>query len=49
MRKSNGLWVFNCSTNIVGGAVQNSVNFIKNIRDSANLEYWHFILSYPVY
>lgn len=42
-------FVFNCSTNVVGGAVQNSVNFIKSIY-SLELDHdWYFVLSNEVY
>jgi hypothetical protein len=41
--------VFNCSTNIVGGAVQNAVNFIKEIVDNGCVDDWYFILSNEVY
>jgi len=42
--------VFNCSTNVVGGGIQNSVNFIKQIilNNGYGLE-WFFLLSPQVY
>ncbi|ALB63276.1 glycosyl transferase, group 1 [Cronobacter condimenti 1330] len=42
--------VFNCSTNVVGGGVQNSVNFIKEVINNKGygLE-WFYILSPQVY
>ncbi|MEZ9476219.1 glycosyltransferase [Vibrio splendidus] len=42
-------YVFNCSTNIIGGAVQNSVNFILQIHEHNELHKWFFILSYEVF
>ncbi|WP_167692896.1 glycosyltransferase [Shewanella japonica] len=43
------LFVFNCSSNVVGGAVQNSVNFIKQIYTRNEQEQWYFILSEVVF
>ncbi|WP_048606053.1 glycosyltransferase [Providencia rettgeri] len=42
-------FIFNCTTNVVGGAVQNSVNFIKNIFDNKHEKNWFFLLSDAVY
>lgn len=42
-------FIFNCSTNIVGGAVQNSVNFIKEIYRNEDQGKWFFILSEEVF
>lgn len=41
--------VFNCSTNIVGGAVQNSVNFVKELVANEIVDDWYFILSHEVH
>ncbi|HGY3149218.1 TPA: glycosyltransferase [Morganella morganii] len=41
--------IFNCSTNTVGGAVQNAVNFIREIYNHYQNNYsWYFIISKPV-
>ena len=42
-------YIFNCSTNNIGGAIQNSVNFIKNIFDNNSQSEWFFILSREFY
>ena len=44
--------LFNCSTNLQGGAAQNAANFIinsvkRNAQNSSFIEY-HFIISEPV-
>ncbi|WP_337222567.1 glycosyltransferase [Vibrio alginolyticus] len=42
--------VFNCTTNIVGGAVQNAVNFIRELHsDEEKVANYYFFLSYEVY
>lgn len=43
------MFFFNCSTNIIGGAVQNAVNFIKELALIDDFESWGFILSHEVY
>ncbi|MRS92326.1 glycosyltransferase [Enterobacteriaceae bacterium RIT714] len=42
--------VFNCSTNVVGGGIQNSVNFINHVfmNNGFNLQ-WYFLLSPQVF
>lgn len=40
--------VFNCSTNVIGGGVQNSVNFIKHLHKNNEIN-WFFIVSRPVW
>lgn len=42
--------VFNCSTNVVGGGIQNSVNFINQIFTNGGFGLkWYFLLSPQVY
>lgn len=42
--------VFNCSTNVVGGGIQNSVNFIKQVIHNENFGLqWYFLLSPQVF
>ncbi|EJL9531639.1 glycosyltransferase [Escherichia coli] len=42
--------VFNCSTNVVGGGIQNSVNFIKQVIENNGFDLaWFFLLSPQVY
>lgn len=47
---NDSIVVFNCSTNVVGGGIQNSVNFINQIfrNDGFGLT-WYFLLSPQVY
>ncbi|MFA0337324.1 glycosyltransferase [Vibrio breoganii] len=42
-------YIFNCTTNNVGGAIQNSVNFIKYTLIGDDKEQWFFLLSEQVY
>lgn len=51
MRASNSVdIVFNCATNVVGGAVQNAVHFINEVIKSDYFGFkWYFILSPQVY
>jgi hypothetical protein len=41
--------VFNCTTNVVGGAIQNAVNFILELINRGESEQWYFLLSEKVY
>lgn len=43
------MFFFNCSTNVVGGAVQNAVNFIKELSVLDDFKNWGFVLSKEVY
>ncbi|PML40666.1 hypothetical protein BCS99_04700 [Vibrio breoganii] len=42
-------YLLNCTTNNVGGAVQNSVNFIKHLHQNGLENDWYFFLSKEVY
>ncbi|PMG02424.1 hypothetical protein BCV00_17325 [Vibrio breoganii] len=42
-------FIFNCTTNTIGGAVQNSVNFILEIHRNRLDGDWYFLLSNEVY
>ena len=39
--------LFNCSTNIQGGAVQNSANFVLSSQNDQDIEF-HYLVSEPV-
>lgn len=41
--------IFNCTTNVIGGAVQNAVNFIKEIHKGCAESEYYFFLSHAVY
>lgn len=43
------IFAFNCTTNVSGGAVQNSVNFIVNLVEKKQLDSWCLMLSPAVY
>lgn len=47
--KKKSVVVFNCSTNVVGGGIQNSVNFIKQVLNHDFGMAWFFILSPQVH
>ncbi|OCH40306.1 glycosyltransferase [Vibrio cyclitrophicus] len=49
MKRKSVKYIFNCTTNVVGGAVQNSVNFIKSLKLESNDEGWYFFLTQEVF
>ncbi|EMB8479488.1 glycosyltransferase [Providencia rettgeri] len=47
--KNRVLYIFNCTTNTIGGAVQNSVNFIRILHENNKNRDWYFVLSENVH
>lgn len=43
------MFIFNCTTNVTGGAVQNAVNFIRQVLLSSECEKWVFLVNSKVY
>ena len=43
------MFIFNCTTNVTGGAVQNSVNFIHQALLSSECKKWVFVVNKKIY